>query len=329
MSTLLAWTPGPDIVDHYARPLASEMEFFTPPPEIGRVLTAFSTLRANKPRPSLLKSLLAALGAFAGGFVGGYALGWIKSGSREGWECCFAGALLGIILAGMAYYTTARAGQCTYVGERGMARCFHSIYTPNAPKIEVLTFEHAAQLLAGQVDQYSDGGYTRTNFNYRWLDANGKALMIVQGLYNRKKMEKTGLPASMEFGYVERAEGVWLALAFARAQEELSKFGYATFRLGATGEARVGRDYVEVHPKAGSVTRFEGSNIAKLEVNMGSVILQARDAQHGVFGVGRHGIFTVKYALIGNARLFLYLVNRLGGYDPAPLSTSGKTNALR
>ncbi len=314
MNTQLAWMPAPDVVDHYGRPLTSDLEFFAPPPEIGRVLTAFSTLKGGKSHPTLLKASGGALGGFAGGFAFGFFVAWIKGGGSS--MGIGVGVILGLIVAGFVFVQAAQAGQCTYVGDRGIARCFYSIFNSGPPKTETLVFENAAQLLAGQTDQYVNGGYTGTQFTSRWVDAGGKTLLTIQGSYDRKKMEKTGLPTSMLYQFIDRAEDVWLRLALERALAEQNKFGYATFRLGDTGEAHVGRDYVEVHAKNG-VTRFDGSDIAKLEIKKGTVTLQARDAQKGVLGVGRHGIFTIKYAQVGNARLFLHLVNRLGGYEAA------------
>jgi hypothetical protein len=156
--------------------IPKDMKFFAlPPPEIGQVISAESTLKTSTLKGLTLPQII--IGLLAG--LIGAGLGWLLAfiyRMPEAETQALTG-FLGIIFIIITYWTQL-SHRCSYVGENGIA-----IHTLNGtrngrPKTEILCFQDATNLYTSQTAYYVNRVYLGTFYNYRWEKKSGPAYKL-------------------------------------------------------------------------------------------------------------------------------------------------------
>ncbi len=266
-----AWTPGPNVTQHNGDAMPTDLVFFAPPPpEIGEVVTARSTLNARKRPMAALSRLL------LGGFLGSLAyVGLSFLGVDVVWQVmAFAG------IVALTWWLTGFKHQVTYVGKEGAAWLTCRGQMDRIVKSEVFRFDEAAELRTGQTRQYTNGVYSGTSYNFSWTDASGRKRFKLSGTYHG---EKKPPKAKDPFHFAQAAERAWSLHLLARAQDELDKNGALHFPLGA--------DWIAVGPgflvlcRKGRQERWDHDEIGGITINDGTLKIKRIDAKEGWFSV--------------------------------------------
>ena len=305
------WTPGPDVVDHSGQPPIAGRTFVRPPPpEIGRVRSARSTLKDGEDAmaPALRWGLAGVLGAiFPALVVAGEMMPPLRGDSAgESVLMLLTGAVLGLVLFAGTLYLTRFRRACTYVGDAGVARYTVAGSRDAAPRAEVFRFAAASELRARQTRQYLNGIYTRTDYDYAWTDSAGRKVFALAGYYS--SAEGRPKPAA-DFWLARSAEAAWNTHRLAWVADQVATVGYAQFNLTGGDFVRVGPGFFEFGRK-GEVARIDVADIKSLTLNLGEFDVHHKDARW----FSRKGKYSFEYGTMANAELFLLAMARLTGY---------------
>jgi hypothetical protein len=303
---IAAWEPTEGVLTHAGTAIPEDMDFFVPPPpKLGKVMTAWSTLKLGQEAPSpASKALVAGLaGVLTAGVV--LAVAAAAFGRVEPEILLFA-AGTGLLVALLAWFARRFKHSCSYVCASGIIR-----YTLKGDRdadvaSEVLVFRQAANLNAGQTRHYTNGIYTGTNYDYTWTDDEGHRLLRLSGSYN----SKTGNPKPKSPFHLARAgEIAWNIHLSERLQAELDEFGSIEFPVNKHDVVRVGRGFLEFDFK-GRVDHVPASEIKALSIHSGTFSIHTKDAKW----FGSKGKFSFNYSQLGNAGMFVFALEQLLGY---------------
>lgn len=205
-----AWTPAEPVLDHSGRPLTTGRQFFAPPPpEIGRVLSAYSALKVGQSQHPVRKRFRITLGAALAAMLLALIL---AAGSlpKNFLELLSVGALLGTIFAiptaivtFLILYLFRRDYRCNYVGTEGVAD-YDLLDLRRGKPGQILRFQDAADLDIILKPQYVHGIQAATAYRYSWMDANQKEIFFLSGEYYTDKK----LPED-KFHFAAAAEAAW------------------------------------------------------------------------------------------------------------------------
>ncbi len=295
------WIPSASVTNHNGDPLPPDRVFFAPPPpEIGEVVSAYSTLPTGKrPMPWLSRM---ALSGFAGS-AGAAALHFLGVQETVLQVLCF------LALAPLVWWLTGFSHKVSYVGKEGIARLRCQGRPDHVTRTEVFRFDSAAELRTGQTRHYTNGVYTGTSYNFTWTGPDGRKKFRLNGTYHgEKKPPKPKDP----FHFAEAAEVAWSIYLFDQASRELETNGSIRFNLGGSDWIAVGPGFVDLSRK-GNVERWTPQEIGGLTIGDGVFKIKRTDAKEGWFS--SQGVFQFRYQSMANARLFLIAIQRLLGYQ--------------
>ncbi len=309
----LAVEPAPaeeapqEVRNHNGDPLSEDIEFFVPPPpEIGPVLTAYSTLRRGvHPRPAAFRAGLAML-------VGGAALVFTAllvaaARPRGAAPYVFWPSLAGLLAAGIAFLATRFRHQCSYVGREGVARFWCAGDTDRLTRTEVFLFRDAAEMRTSQVRQYVNGAYTGTDYTFTWTDVAGQKRYVFRGRYHSAK----GTPKAKDpFHFGRSAEMAWSGYLLPGAFRQLDMDGAVLFLLHRGNWIRLTRSGLLFH-FGGKEEEWDARDLACVSVESGVVRVKRNDAREGWFSSS--GVLKFDFTSLGNAQLFFFLVERVLG----------------
>ena len=229
------WSPPEGVVTHAGLPIAADMDFFaTPPPEIGEIRSAFSTLKTDQ-RPLSPFARGAILFGPPSLVVGGMMLAKIDEPAIE--------ILICLVWLPLAWYFTRFIRKCSFVGVNGIARVNCKGNRHKIDKREMFLFQDACDLRTSQTRMYHNGVYTGTTYSFIWSDPQGRKAFKLNGFYmGEKKPPKPKDP----FHFAESAETWWSVWLLNRAQEELERQGSIRFRLGGENFVAVGPGFIEL-----------------------------------------------------------------------------------
>jgi hypothetical protein len=284
--------------------------FAAPPPQIGAVLAAETTMRLSSEPASIPKriGIAAITGTVGAGLM--YSLGFLNS-HLSAPESGFAMRLMifgFVVLGGFAFLATG-ADTCTYLGEHGIVDFRFSPDPAKRSSPKFFLFSDAAELRTEFVDKFVNGAYTGTTYNFWWRDAHKRMLYSVSGRYLLSDENGTPSPKST-FHLGKWAEDLWSQRLLPTKLEEMNATGAVQFGLYGEDFVSVGRDYLEVRQK-GQTHRVPLADIGDFDVRRGIVKLITADAREGILGVGSHGVFSFEYGKLANAKLFFLLVQDL------------------
>jgi hypothetical protein len=273
------WIPPDNVTNHGEAPLTDQDDFFAPPPpEIGEVVTAYTTLRTDK-HPWPVGNRVG-LGFLIGSVLG--VIAFLIGGVAEaelGTQIFLAAVGMGVgLLIGLA--STGFSHRCTYVGREGVAEFKCSGSRDRITTSNIFPFSEAAELRTTQVRRYVNGVYQGTNYN---------------------------------FHFAGQAELAWSNYLLQFVKEQLDRDGFLHFNLGGADYVRVGPDFLELRV-GGQTTECATSDIGALSLQAGMFTVKRRDAKEGWFT--SKGVFKFNYNALANAQLFLFLLERLTGLRP-------------
>ena len=208
---------------------------------------------------------------------------------------------------GLAWYATRFNHHVSFVGKLGLARCRLKGSRENPPTAELFLFPTATDLRTSETRMYHNGIYSGTTYNYSWSTPGGANVFTLKGQY--RSQEGTP-PTTNEYWLAKAGEIAWCEYLFDKTAEELEAKGFIQFPLTKQDFVRVGPGFLEFGMK-GEVARVTPDQIASLNLSNGQFSIKAHDA--GWFG--SKGKFSFSYGSMANARLFLFALDRLFGYQ--------------
>lgn len=292
--------------DHRQRQRDWDVELFAaPPPDIGPLRSADSTLRkGNRPKPMVVRVLMGAAFAVVVVLLFSWMAMHFDPSEQQGMR------ILGYALAAVAFYSQVHATRfkavCTYVGELGAARSTIRGSLEAAPATEVLLFANAAELFAKQTRHFVNGIYSGTTYDYRWVDSTGKLLYRDKGQYKEKRK---GVKSGDLWHFACAAERSWTERCFLLSQKQIAAEGSIPFRVDTNRSLRVGPSFVEFHFDDQPV-RVARDDIASVSLKKRRFSFQHKDAKM----FSRVGRYSFAYEKIANAQLFLFTLDRIFGW---------------
>ncbi len=303
------WTPGPEVRLHNGEMIPVDADFFhAPPAELGEIVTAHTSLIESKHPLSTLVRLMLVVG-LSGAFFFGVAVA-IRS-LTQGPEAQLLGYIMGAVAAVITVITTilfTRFTQtCDYVGKLGIAQYSLSGNRERTPREKMLLFEDCQDITTWQTRKYVNGIYSGTEYKNIWRDSEGRELFTLKGTYHSEKGNpKAGNP----LWFATSAEGHWNEFAFEKMVKDYESQGYLDFRVKKKDTVRVGQGFLEFN-FGGQTTRLTPEDIKTLSLADGSFTIHTREARW----FSRKGKFGFEYGGMGNAKLFLFALERLAGYS--------------
>ncbi len=295
-----SWEPPGGVTHHSGIILDPQLDFFAPPPpEIGDVASAASTLKTTK-RPMPFVSRLLLCGLFASIGVAVLRLFEIKEPVLD--------VLLAVVLGGLTWYFTRFRHECSYVGKLGTARLFCKAKRSQVHRSEVFLFNDAAELRTSQTRHYTHGVYSGTNYTHTWTDAEGRKRYKLTGTYHG---EKSPPKPQSPFHFAQAAEIWWSNFLLDRALEELNTTGAIRFNIGRNDWVAIGTGFIDLHMD-GKDARCAREEIAGVSLNGGIFEIKRTDAKIGWFS--KTGVFSFGYGQMANSRLFILALDKLLGF---------------
>ena len=291
------WSPPEDVLHHTGSPIKENVVFFAaPPPEIGKVRSADSTL-THPPKSSLGKItlLVSGIGLFTA----------IVMGVRL-WSCWPFPIVLVITLAVLAWIASAISYRCSFVGERGLAIAAIKQLRRSAPKEDNLLFEDAIALYASQTSTYVNGRYTGTNHKYRWT-RQGQPDFVIEGGHDKKGALASGHPLYA----AQASESAWTQHLLPIVNEEFKTLGHVDFPMsGKIQMIRIEQDALEFSLKNGQTYTALANDIDNLSLSSGFFQLKHKDAS---WWSGK-GQCSFGINAIPNSKLFILCLERYVGF---------------
>ncbi len=292
----VAWTPPEGVNRHAGEPLEPGTDFFAaPPPEIGEIITADSTLRVNKrPMKAATRLVVAGLAGWAVAMV----VYLITSANHVEGELIWQ-ILAFLPTALIVWFVTSFSHTCSYVGKLGVARVKCKGNRDRCKPFEMFLFEDASELRTGQTRHYHNGVYTGTNYYFHWTDAAGNRRFKLSGTY---RGEKKPPKAKDPFHFATMAEYAWSMYLFDLAGEELKERGGIRFRLGGSDSVTVGPGFLDLDLK-GKPIRLTAEEIGAVTIDAGLFKIKRTDAVEGWFS--SKGVYQFGYAADGQRAIVL------------------------
>jgi hypothetical protein len=284
-----------------------DADFFVPPPqEIGPLVSAYTTLRQHEdPWPPAARVAWAVLGAGVGVLLG------VLLDALFRIRPVFVLLLLPLGLGGLgvtiAVLLTQFRRVCTYVGRDGVARYARSGSRENLTSRRVFLFRDALELRTAQTRHYVNGGYQGTNYSYAWTDVSGVVRFAINGTH---KSEKGQPPLTHEYYFATSAEFAWTMHLLRQLEAKLSLGGGVRFHINANDWVQVSPGHLRFAVK-GDIVDCPVEEIREASVQAGTFTIKRIDAREGWFS--SEGVFKFPYSQLGNAQLFLILLDKVAG----------------
>jgi hypothetical protein len=262
------WTPPPAVRLHNGEMIPVDADFFQePPPEIGEIVTAQSTLVTSKhPFSTLVRLMLVVglTGLMFYAFVIGLRL--LMKNPLDADLGYVVGTVAALVTLPLTIYLTRFKHTCTYVGKAGIAEFTLSGNRDNTPRTRVLLFDNCTDITTWQMRQYVNGVYSCTQYKNIWRDDAGRDLFKLEGNFRSEQ----GTPKAISpFWFASAAEVYWNEFAFQRMVRDYESQGYLDFRVKKKDIVRVGNGYLEF-TFGGKMTRLTPDDIKTLSLANGS-----------------------------------------------------------
>jgi hypothetical protein len=294
--------------DHTGAALEDDREFSEQAPsEIGKVLSAFSTMRRGD-SPKFVKTSITMAQILCLPLILGSVLLW-AFGQRLGDDALFAFFGLMIFGGSAAIYglIQRRPHECSYVGERGLAR--FSSRPPRSDRARQFThgghaFERFRVLYVQKTIGDHSGAYTGTVVNFLWRDGDGKLVFRSDANYFSLK-DTPNRDNALHFG--RAAEKAWTDWVLVKHRTEYETSGKTGFPLEFGGGIFVSRHGITVR-QGKTETELSRDEVKSISVDNGRISFHREIDSRGLLGKTP---FSVPYATVGNAQAFLRLASEV------------------
>jgi hypothetical protein len=312
--------PEPDeddthLTTHAGGFIEEEDDFFVEAPkEIGRLHSAFTTLKKHQDPMSpgmrvVLVFTLFGVSAVITALV--IVLIILLAGARWRFEQ-FAMLLLfpsavGLLAGAIGYWWTGFSHTCTYVGTKGIARFVCSGSREYLSTDEVFLYRDATELRIAQTRHYYNGVYTGTDYSFAWSNERGDVIHTIAGRYSSEE----GNPVATDpYHYAIMAENAWTMFLFRDIERILEEDKLLFFGLKGGDYIELGEGLFILH-QGGKKIKLKGNKIDKMTIGNGIIQVWEVGAQEGWFT--NSGIHQFMYADLGNARFFMFALEKLLG----------------
>lgn len=290
---------GPPVlpdVDHSGQWLPRDADFFAAPPrEIGRCLSAHTSLRLHhQPWPTWKFAVFVVLGTAVGlllsiAAIYGFGISWWL------WKSLVVvfGLLLGLMVGGAI---ASFSHWATFVGQLGVAKIECSDERTKLGAPQVFLFEDAASLWASIIHYSKLGVYGSTKWSFDWKDAAGKSIYRLSGThYDGVEGPKAS------------SDDYWLGLSAARAWDRrLHARVIDAFSKGQPLRFPLAKDTHWIEVRQEGLTFSLGKepetwlldDIAAIEETENDLRFKHRNMKEGVFS--SQGLHVFKPSEIGN-----------------------------
>lgn len=301
-----AWIAPEELQLHCDQSLPRKAEFFAAPPEeIGEILSASTTLTTDQEPMSAGPRLLSIIIWGIVGIAIGVVINYFSSISLNSlWYFGWTGGLMSVgLLCGWAF--TQFQATCSFVGTEGVAQFTCTGTREQISSQNFFLFRDATELRTTQTRRYTNGVYQGTDYSFVWSDIGGRARHTISGTHNS---EQNNPDATDDYHYALAAEFAWSRYLFDQVQREITTKGEARFNLG-------GRDYVAVGPDwlclklGGKTVERNVEDIQSVTIDQGVFKVREVGAKEGWFST--KGVFKFEYAKLANARLFLFVLDKI------------------
>ncbi len=314
------WTPPATVTDHLWGKLAPECDFFVaPPPEIGEIKSAYTSLKKGVDARPVPTRLAIAAGVAAAGCIAALALNSLTHlllvvASLTHTSIPLWAAILGCLAGLIAWNAAGFKHFCNFAGVEGCAEFRCKGVRENITRKRVFRFADAWAVWILTVRHYKGGRYTYTNYFFHWYPPESeKAIYKITGSFSAKKGNP---PVGNLYNFARAVDGAWTAYLRPKLDFELAQSGYVKFQMLHKRWMHVGPGVLEIVDKNGNVSRCEAGNIAsaKLDFNSGIITLQRKDPASNFFGLPEStGTYQIKYGDLYNAHLFLFAFEKFVG----------------
>jgi hypothetical protein len=285
--------------------------FASAPNEIGRLYSAFTTLRTDvDPRPLPFRLVLVAIFSLVT-FILGALFSFFVSGAPLEFTtvlCIMAiWAAVGALEGGMVLWWTRFRHTCSYVGVKGIAAYSCSGDRENVRQTELFLFRDAAELRIGQTRHYYNGVYTGTNYSFTWSDERGTIVHKLGGRYS----SEAGTPVVTDpYHYALMTETAWTMYLFRDIDRIMTGDELLFFGLNGNDYVQLGSGLL-ILVQGGKTIELHSHEIEKMNVGNGVISVWEIGAKEGWFV--NSGIHQFMYHDLGNARFFMFAVKKLLG----------------
>lgn len=297
--------------DHAGRAAPDAVYFVPPDPAIGEVRSAWSNQTKHGYRRPATKQLvmitvgiLLVGGMLAGGL--GAAATWILAQLDvvvAGWiPYAAAGAIAALLIA----YLAKPRPKCSYVGDDGVA--LH-LRTGFGAQDRVLRFADATSLTVAETEHYTNGAYERTEFMFKWRDADGRVLLELGGMRHDR-----GIWAQREnsgWELAQAAEARWNELRWARAQDEQRSTGEACFHAKDVLFG-VAPERLRIAQRGGD-DLLTPDDVQSISIEEGLLVIRRRGAKEGIFTSKNVDRFLVRD--VEDLPVLLRALRKIGGFS--------------
>jgi hypothetical protein len=321
---LKVWNLPPEVTNHAGQPISADAVFFAPPPaEIGKILSADSTMALGKSL-TYKKTFFQRFGRFLRFNA------WIMAGVALVLSFLLVFGWLGLLIflaltvgPFLSLHWLANAllrHQCTYVGKDGIARFSWDPKTAQAKPDGLVLFSRTGGVSVNVTRQNHYSSYYQTDYTYAWSDKNNndQKLLTIQDFH---VSESNVPPGNNPYYFALAGEKAWDDYKFEQAWADLTVNGSVTFTHydnynfdpGASSYSP-SRNPIVVTPKFLDVT-YRGdraqcnfSDIRQATICSGILTIQQRVADPHVWV---DGVYTVDTKYIADAKILLRLLDSL------------------
>jgi hypothetical protein len=285
-----------------------QADFFAPAPEeIGPLRSAHtSLLKKIQPKSALRRFLIGVLIGVGVSAVSAIVLYF--SARLDGNASAVVFVMFCLVISPftliLTWYFTRFHHFNGYVGTRGIAHFTCKGSRQNVKAREVFLFPTAQDLRVQTTHHYHNGAYTGTMYRYAWSNEAGKAVYVLSGKHNSKDKLP---PPQDKYRFALAAEVGWSAYLLASILPQIEAGETYVFRLQKQNNIKVSNDSLELEIKK-KVQRFTFEQLAEVKVKDGKVMLKEEGAREGWFQ--SEGVHSFAYSDLGNARLFLLLMEQ-------------------
>ena len=231
------WNPPPNVTEHQGAPLAADCDFFAPPPpDIGPIKTAHTSLKQGmKPKSTVARlSIALAWGAALEilllviyrtvGFP------WFRFDGDSDPPVALVFAPVTLVAAAIAWLFVRFRHTCGYVGNDGIAYFTCRRQRAKIEHLWTFHFKDAASLVTSTTHHFKNTAYTHTNFGFYWYSSpHAKSLF---GLKDSHRSHLAGPPPENLYHFCRSAESAWYNHLAPLMEAELAQKGRVSFYTG-------------------------------------------------------------------------------------------------
>jgi hypothetical protein len=276
------------------------------PPEIGPLLSAWTTLPEGKQPLGLGLRLVLSIVLAAVGVGAGYGIVTLFSVKSPFWHLAWP---FGLGLAGFAL-TLAGTGfvhTCTYVGREGVARFVCKGNRDHVTTQEIFRFRDAINLRTSTTLHYRNGVYQNTSYTHTWTDINGQTRYTITGSHNS---EAGTPPSGDDFHFARGSEIAWTMYLLEGAYRQVELGSAVLFNLSGGHWIRLGKGVIAFNLR-GQPEEWQAEEVRAAEVKDGTVRILRHDAKEGWFS--SQGVLKFPFNGLANAQLFFHLMEKVVG----------------